>query len=77
MEKQKLICRFLPYEGKVIAAKREIPYEIKLSSRLILDELCFQYNKKTLEKAINVAIDTGRSDAFQELSKSYSHYIWE
>ncbi|MGM8213669.1 IDEAL domain-containing protein [Virgibacillus sp. W0430] len=77
MEKQKVSYRYHRYEGKQIAARREIPYEIRLSSRLILDELCFKYNKEMLETEINAAIDKGSVDAFQKLSKSYSQYIWE
>ncbi|MGM8366298.1 IDEAL domain-containing protein [Virgibacillus sp. W0181] len=77
MEKQKVIYRYLRYEGKVMAVRREIPYEIKLSSRMILDEMCFNYNKEQLQLAINTAIESGSKSDFQQLSKSYCHFIWE
>lgn len=77
MKKQKMIYRYYRYDGSVLHAKREIPYELKLSSRFILDELCFNWNKEKLEAAINRSIDTGNKQEFIKLSKAYSHYIWE
>ncbi|MGY0694897.1 IDEAL domain-containing protein [Virgibacillus sp. FSP13] len=77
MKKQKLIYRYYRYEGDVLHAKREIPYELKLSSRLLLDELCFNWNKARLEDAINNAIDEGNKEAFLKWSEAYKHFIWE
>ncbi|HLR66565.1 IDEAL domain-containing protein [Virgibacillus alimentarius] len=77
MKKQKTIYRYYRYEGNILHAKREIPYELKLTSRLILDELCFKWNKKRLEAAINRSIDTGNKQEFLKLSKAYNHFIWE
>ncbi|WP_106498123.1 IDEAL domain-containing protein [Lentibacillus sp. Marseille-P4043] len=77
MKKQKLIYRYYRYEGDMLHAKREIPYELKLSSRLLLDELCFSWNKARLEDAINNAIDEGNKEAFLKWSEAYRHYIWE
>ncbi|GEL78847.1 IDEAL domain-containing protein [Tenuibacillus multivorans] len=58
-----------------IKAKREIPYEIKLAARLVLDELVFKWNKNTLEKKINKAIDEEDYQAFDKLSKEYTKYL--
>ncbi|SEP79817.1 IDEAL domain-containing protein [Piscibacillus halophilus] len=58
-----------------IKAKREVPYEIKLAARLVLDELVFMWNKNALEEQINLAIDQEDYDAFNELSKKYAKYL--
>ncbi|MFD2639289.1 IDEAL domain-containing protein [Piscibacillus salipiscarius] len=58
-----------------IKAKREVPYEIKLAARLVLDELVFMWNKNALEEQINTAIDQGDQRAFDELSKKYAKYL--
>ncbi|MCT2535536.1 IDEAL domain-containing protein [Aquibacillus koreensis] len=60
-----------------IAAKREISYEIKLASKLILDELCFNWNKARLEEEINESIDSNDKEKFLKLSKKYQLYSWE
>lgn len=77
MKKEKLVYRFVRYDGQILHAKREIPYELKLTSRLILDELCFKWNKEKLEAAINCSIDTGDKEEFLELSNKYRHFVWE
>ncbi|SDQ85602.1 IDEAL domain-containing protein [Virgibacillus subterraneus] len=77
MKKQKLVYRYVRYDGKALDAKREVSYELKLSSRMLLDELCFNWNKERLETAINSSIDTGNKKKFFQLSKEYRHYIWE
>ncbi|WP_430787869.1 IDEAL domain-containing protein [Virgibacillus flavescens] len=77
MKKQKTFYRYYRYDGKPIAAKREISYEFKLVSRLLMDELCFKWNKDKLEDAINRSIDQGDKEKFLELSKAYKHFIWE
>ncbi|MFD1037637.1 IDEAL domain-containing protein [Virgibacillus byunsanensis] len=77
MKQQKLVYRFYRYDGKTLHAKREIPFELKLSSRLILDEICFNWNKNVLESAINSSIDKGDKEAFIQLSEAYKHFIWE
>ncbi|MEN1970458.1 IDEAL domain-containing protein [Lentibacillus sp. N15] len=77
MKKQKLVYHYYRYNGKVLQAKREIPYEMKLTSRMLLDELCFTWKKTRLEAAINQAIDNGNKEAFLRLSKEYKHFIWE
>ncbi|WP_010529844.1 IDEAL domain-containing protein [Lentibacillus jeotgali] len=77
MKKQKLIYQLYRYAGKPMKAKRDVPFELKLSAQLVLDEMCFTWNKQTLESAINQAIDTGDRERFAQLSKEYRHYIWE
>jgi DNA gyrase/topoisomerase IV subunit A len=77
MKKEKVSYRFYPYEGKVLNAKREISYEIRLTSRLILDELCFNYNKKVLEEKINQSIQEGNKEEFASVREEYLQYIWE
>lgn len=77
MKKQKTVYRCSRYEGKILYAKKEVSFELKLSSRLFLDELCFNWNKKKLKASINNAIDTGDREAFNKLSKEYKHFIWE
>jgi len=77
MKKQKANYRYLRYEGHTLKARREISYEIKLSSRLILDELCFKWNKQQIEFAINRSIDTGNKELFLTLSEKYKSFLYE
>lgn len=77
MKKEKLVYRYYRYEGEVLQAKREISFELKLTSRLLLDELCFSWNKEKLETAINSSIDTGNKEEFLKLSELYKHFVWE
>jgi len=77
MEKQKQVYRYYRYDGEKLLAKREIPYEIKLSSRLILDELCYQWNKAKIESKINEAIEQGDKETFVKLSYDYKHFTLE
>ncbi|RPF50148.1 IDEAL domain-containing protein [Aquisalibacillus elongatus] len=58
-----------------IKAKREVPYDIKLAARLVLDELVFMWNKNALEEQINIAIDQDDQQTFHELSKRYAKYL--
>ncbi|TFB22111.1 IDEAL domain-containing protein [Filobacillus milosensis] len=58
-----------------IKAKKEVPYEIKLAARLVLDELVFKWNKDALEEQINQAIDQKDYQAFDTLSKKYTKYL--
>lgn len=76
MKKQIKSYQYVRYEGKVLKARREISYEIKLSSRLILDELCFQWNKNKLATAVNRSIDQGDKQTFLKLSEAYRVYLF-
>ncbi|MBP2076688.1 hypothetical protein [Oceanobacillus polygoni] len=77
MKKEKIVYRFYRYEGEKLQAKREIPYELRLFSRLILDELCFNWNKNRLEEDINSSIEKGNKEEFVKASEAYRHFIWE
>ncbi|MEW9675058.1 IDEAL domain-containing protein [Lentibacillus sp. L22] len=77
MKKQKLVYKYFRYTGDMIHAKREIPYELRLASRMLLDELCFNWNKAHLEAAINQAIDNGDEVEFLRLSEKYKQFVWE
>lgn len=75
MKKHKLVYRLCRYEGEVINAQKATPFEIQLFSRMILDNLCFTWNKKQLQKQIDMAIDSGQKEKFMELSKKYKQYV--
>lgn len=75
MKKQKVDYHYIKYDGQVLQAKREIPYEIKLSSRLFLDELCFNWNKERFISQINDSIDARNKDRFLNLSKMYKSFL--
>lgn len=75
MEKHIHTYQLQRYQGPVTIATREITFEIKLFTRLMLDELCFQGNKIRLEKAIDRSIDLRDRDAFMKLSKAYNEYV--
>ncbi|WP_163537156.1 IDEAL domain-containing protein [Gracilibacillus sp. YIM 98692] len=80
MKKEKVIYRLKSFEGtarKRINARREIPYELKLASQLVLDELCFHWNKARLEEELNESIDQNDQTKFKELSEEYQNYVWE
>jgi hypothetical protein len=80
MKKQKMNYQLVPFvqnSNKEILARREISYEIKLASQLILDNLCFNWNKARLDERINQAIDDRNHQDFITYSDSYKDYIWE
>ncbi|MGX4670191.1 IDEAL domain-containing protein [Cerasibacillus sp. JNUCC 74] len=77
MKKQKIIYHYYRYNGKKINAKREIAFELRFYSRLLLDEVCFNYNKAFIQDRINKAIDTGDRDKFLKWSNAYRQFIWE
>ncbi len=77
MKKQKVNYCFIKYAGQALKAKREIPFEIKLTSRLLLDELCFNWNKEQLLTEINRSIDQGNKELFHELSEKFKCYVHE
>ncbi|HLR52384.1 MAG TPA: IDEAL domain-containing protein [Candidatus Avamphibacillus sp.] len=77
MEKEKVIYRFSRYSGKKIYARREISYEIQLVARLMLDELCFNWNKNRLLEKIDCAFEEGNKEKFLRISEEYKQYVWE
>ncbi|MET3683536.1 uncharacterized protein YpiB (UPF0302 family) [Alkalibacillus flavidus] len=58
-----------------VKARRDIPYEVKLASRLFLDELVYTFNKQRLEEQINHALDQGDVETFLGLSQEYGKYV--
>lgn len=77
MEKARTVYQFRRYDGESLKAKREIPYEIRLQAKLILDELCFNWNKKMLEQKLNESLERDNKKEFMRLSNVYKQYIWE
>ncbi|WP_407272924.1 hypothetical protein [Radiobacillus sp. PE A8.2] len=80
MKKHKVVYKLSVFgnrKGSKIVAKREIPFEIKLAAKLILDDLCFSWNKTHLETKINESIDKMDKEGFMILSKQYQPYTWE
>ena len=79
MKKAKVSFRlnWFPSDEKVIHAKRDLPYEIKLASTLVLDELCYNWNKTILEQQVNEAIDHGDQETFEALSRQYKPFTFE
>ena len=80
MKKHKVNYTLKAFDGSKnasIQAKREISFEIKLASRLILDALVSEWNKSNLENRINDSIDNQDKETFLQLSKQYQTYSWE
>ncbi len=80
MKKQKISYRLISFDrnrNNAILARREISYEIKLASQLMLDDLCFNWNKARIEEQINLAIDQNDKATFDILSEQFRSYIWE
>lgn len=75
MKKQKKIYHYHRYNGKLLKARREISYDIQMTTRLILDELCFNWNKRVLQEAIDRSIDEGNKTEFMTLSKTYKLFV--
>ncbi|WP_156288780.1 IDEAL domain-containing protein [Oceanobacillus salinisoli] len=77
MKKQKAVYRFCRYEGAVLYAKKGIPYEFSFNAQLVLDEICFNWNKQQLIEQINHSIETNNKEEFMKYSNLYRHYVWE
>ncbi|MDY0406268.1 hypothetical protein P5G51_013485 [Virgibacillus sp. 179-BFC.A HS] len=77
MKKEKVVYRFNRYVGKTLHVKKEISFEIRLGSRLLLDELCFNLNQAQLEKQLNAALENGDAAMFRQISEAYKQYVWE
>ncbi|MFC7062666.1 IDEAL domain-containing protein [Halobacillus seohaensis] len=81
MRKQKKLIYVLRrdpgFKNREVTAKRELSFGIKLASRLLLDELSFQFNKDRLDDEINTAIENNDRDEFERLSLKYQHYTWD
>lgn len=77
MKREKVSLRLLRYTGKPVQGKREIPFEMRLLARLQLDTICFRYNQKKLEEAINQALLEKNEKDFKDLSERYRQFIWK
>ncbi|SDC76431.1 IDEAL domain-containing protein [Terribacillus halophilus] len=79
MKKHKVVYRLQRTKRKrpYVTAKREISFEVKLATRLMLDEFYFTWNKNRLEAQINACIDNKDEERFRELSAAYRPYVLE
>lgn len=79
MKKHKVVYRLQRTKRKraYVTAKREISFEVKLATRLMLDEFYFTWNKNRLEAQINECIDQKDEERFKELSAAYRPYTFE
>ncbi|MFP7479598.1 IDEAL domain-containing protein [Terribacillus saccharophilus] len=79
MKKHKVVYRLQRTKRKraYVTAKREISFEVKLATRLMLDEFYFTWNKSRLEAQINECIDQRDTERFKELSAAYRPYTFE
>lgn len=57
--------------------RNEIPYRMQLTARLILDNLCYEWNKTYLLERINHALDTSNEKLFIKYSLEYKEFINE
>ncbi|KGX85303.1 IDEAL domain-containing protein [Pontibacillus litoralis] len=62
---------------KKVTAKKEVAFELKLASVLVLDELCYMWNKHHIEAQLNDAIDQQDKERFMELSELYKPFTHE
>ncbi|WP_181349266.1 IDEAL domain-containing protein [Thalassobacillus sp. CUG 92003] len=80
MKQQKInyvLRRDPEFRNQVIAAKRELSYGIQLASRLLLDEMCFRFNKQRLDAQINDTLENEDRETFERLSKIYDPFTRE
>lgn len=77
MKKEKVFIRYFRYTGEPIRAKKEIPFHICLQARLILDAICFEYNRAKLMEAIDRALLENDRQNFLQLCDAYRQYMWE
>lgn len=53
----------------------ETPYHMQLTARLILDNLCYEWNKQHLLEQINSALDTSNEELFTKYTLEYKEFI--
>ena len=75
MKKQKTNYHIYRYKGKMLEAKKEAPFDISITARLLLDQLCYEWNKEHLQKQFDIALDEGDHDKFMQLSEQYRSYL--
>lgn len=56
---------------------KEAPFEVAIIARLLLDDICYRWNKEQLQIAINETLDSGDYETFMELSEKYRAYAWD
>lgn len=56
------------------AKRNEIPYQMQLTARLLLDNLCYEWNHTYLLEQINYALDTSNEEMFTEYSLKYKEF---
>jgi len=77
LKQQKVIYNFRRYAGTELYARKEIPYEFGLNAQLMLDEICFNWNKQKILDKIHYSIETDNKDEFLKYSQVYMDYVWE
>lgn len=75
MKKQEEIYYHHGYNGKAPKLTKEISFEIRLITRLIMDELCLNWNKCALEKIIDRSIDVKTKKVFMKYSEIYKDFV--
>ena len=71
MKKERTVYKFYRYDGKSIVAKKDTPFEMKLQATLLLDDLCYTWNKDQLQKQLDEALDQRDRETFMKLSETY------
>lgn len=64
------------YESSQVK-RNEMPYHMQLTARLVLDNLCYKWNKTYLLKRINYALETSNKQLFHEYSSKYKKFMNE
>ena len=77
MKQEKIVYRFFQYVGEPIVARKELSFEDQLNAQLLLDEICFNWNKSYLEEELNRAMETNNYMNFEKYSETYKQYVWE
>ncbi|HLS67656.1 MAG TPA: IDEAL domain-containing protein [Pseudogracilibacillus sp.] len=71
MKKERTVYKFYRYAGKAIVAKKDTPFEMKLQATLLLDDLCYTWNKEQLQRQLDEALDRRDRETFMTLSEKY------
>src|SRR5699024_2704795 len=53
----------------------KLPYQMQLTARLLLDNLCYEWNHNYLVEKINYALDNAHEKMFAEYSLKYKNFI--
>ena len=53
----------------------KLPYQMQLTARLLLDNLCYEWNHNYLVEKINYALDKSDEKMFAEYSLKYKKFI--